>query len=132
MLEECGIAQFKKVLTPLPTNQKLSAQEGTLLIDPTPYRSLIGKLNFLKNTRPDLSYIVQTLSQYMQQPRDSHWNALKHTLHYVHSTCGQRSILNATNQLTMQAFSDSDWGSCLDSRRSVIGYILLLQKSLIS
>ncbi|XP_057529897.1 uncharacterized mitochondrial protein AtMg00810-like [Amaranthus tricolor] len=68
----------------------------------------------------------------MEQPRDSHWNALKHTLNYVHSTCGQGKILNATDELTLQAFSDSGWGSCLNSRRSVTCYVLLLGKSSIS
>lgn len=79
----------KKVLTPLPMNLKLSAQEGILLENPTPYKSLVGKLNLLTNTRPDLAYTVQTLSQFMQSPRTSHWKALQYTLTYVYNTCGQ-------------------------------------------
>ena len=70
--EESGFDSFKKVVTPLPANIKLSASLGTLLPNPTPYRSLIGKLNFLTNTRPDLAYTVQTLSQFMQSPWDTH------------------------------------------------------------
>lgn len=95
-------------LTPLPIHVKLSALEGNLLEDPTPYRSLVGKLNLLTNTRPDLAYAVQTLSQFMQKPRDSHWQALQHTLSYVSYTCGQGILLKASNKLTIQAFSDSD------------------------
>ena len=73
-----------------------------------------------------------TLSQFMQQPRDTHWDALQHTLNYVHSTCGQRSILSAEQHITRQAFFDSDLVSCVDTRRSITGYILLLEKSPVS
>ena len=123
---------LKRLLTPLPTQLKLTASEGILLQDPTPYRSLVGKLNYLSNTRPDLSYTVQTLSQYIQSPRDSHWKALKHTLNYVYYTCGQGISLSSSDQITLQAFSDSDRASCPDFRRSIIDYILLQGKSPIS
>ena len=66
LLLESGFNNFKKVVTPLPAQLILSTTEGELLQDPTPYRSLVGKLNFLTSTRPDLSYTIQTLSQYMQ------------------------------------------------------------------
>lgn len=51
----------------------------------------------------------------MQDLRESHWIALKHTLKYVHNTCGQGIKLASTNQITLQAFSDNDWGACLDT-----------------
>lgn len=92
----------------------------------------MGKLNFLTHTRPDLSYTVQTLSQYMQHPTTAHFDALRHTLNYVASTSGQGILLLATDQLSLRAFSDSDWASCLDSRRSVTGYLMLLGSSPIS
>ena len=116
----------RQSLTPLPIHLKLSAFEGKLLDDPTPYKSIVGKLNFLTNTRPDLTYVVQTLSQYMQKPREPHWKALQHTLSYVDNTCGQGIYLKASNKITVQAFSDSDWGFCVDSRRSVTGYLVML------
>lgn len=49
--------------------------------------SIRGKVDFLTKTRPDLSYTVQTLSQFMQQPRSSHWEALMRVLKYVNATC---------------------------------------------
>ena len=57
--------------------------EGPLLDDPIAYRALVGKLNFLTNTRPDLSFSVQTLSQFLQALRVSHLQALLHTLAYI-------------------------------------------------
>lgn len=87
--------------------------------NPTFYRSLVGKLNFLTHTRPDLSYSVQALSQHMQRPTLAHFDALKHTLGYVSATVGQGILLSASPQLTLQAYSDSDWGACPDTRRSI-------------
>lgn len=54
---------------------------------------MIGELNFLINTIPDLSYTVQTLGQFMQESRTSHWKALMHALNYVSTTCVQGIVL---------------------------------------
>lgn len=132
ILSECDIDFSKPAVTPLPLNLKLSATTGPLFAYPDRYRSLVGKLNYLTNTRPDLSYAVQTLSQYMQAPRLPHFDALCHTLRYVSHTVGQGILLKASNKLTLQAFSDSDWASCVDTRRSITGYIMLFGNSPIS
>lgn len=76
--------------------------------NPNLYRSLIGKLNFLTNTRPDLSYYVQVLSQFMHSPLTIHYDALLHTLSYVRQTAGQGILLRGTDHLTLQTYSDSD------------------------
>lgn len=102
------------------------------LSDPTVYRSLVGKLNFLTHTRPDLSYSVQTLSQFMQRPTDLHLAALKHTLSYVNTTTGQGIILQGSTKLNLQAFSNSDWASCVDTRKSITDYLIMLGISPIS
>ena len=58
LLKDTDFNRTKKTLTPLPMNLKIFAQEGFLLDNPTTYRSLVGKLNYLTNTRPDLAYAV--------------------------------------------------------------------------
>ncbi|KAL8154536.1 hypothetical protein AgCh_000052 [Apium graveolens] len=131
LLDTAGVLKGKSV-TPLPINLKLQAEEGEAYADPSHYRCLVGKLNFLTHTRPDLSYTVQHLSQFMQNPRIPHYEALMHVMDYIASTAGQGILLKANEQLTLQAFSDSDWGACLDSRRSISGYVLLLGRSPIS
>ena len=132
LLKDHPVEKDKRAFTSLPIHLKLSALGGDLLEDPTPCRSLVRKLNILTNTRPDLAYAIQTLSQFMQKPRSSHWQALHHTLSYVSHTCGQGIFLRASNKITIQAFSASDWGSCIDSRRSVTGYLIMLGQSAIS
>ena len=110
-LLDSGITNFKKVVTPLPINLKLQKDNFPIFHDPPLYRSLAGKLNFLTHTCPDLAYTVQKLSQYLQNPTQAHYNALQHTLHYVHSIAGQGILLHAIDRLSLQAFSDFDWGA---------------------
>ena len=58
LLADSGITSFKKVVTPLPLHLKLYSYDFPPFSNPTLYRSLIGKLNFLTNTRPDLYFSV--------------------------------------------------------------------------
>lgn len=99
MLGECKFSLTGRAVTPLPGHLKLTADDGELLDQPEVYRSLVGKLNFLTHTRPDLCYAVQSLSQFMQQPRTPHLHALQHTLRYVHHTIGQGIVLQGGDQL---------------------------------
>lgn len=94
--------------TPLPLHLKLNDTDGDLLSDPTQYRVFIGKLNYLTHTRPNLSFAVQTLSQFMQHPWIPHFEALKHTISYVQGTAGNGILLNGCDQPLLQAFLDSD------------------------
>lgn len=71
------------------------------------------------------AYSVQNLSQYMQKSRTSHWQALLYTLNYVHSTCGQGIKLKAQDKLVLQEYLDFEWGSCVDTRRSITGLPLI-------
>ena len=112
ILQFAALPPSRSVATPLPLNLKLLADEGDLYKDAEYYTSLIGKLNILTHTRPDISYIVQTLSQFMHAPRVSHYNALIHALRYVQSTQGQGILLRASDQLSLQAYTDSDWRAC--------------------
>jgi len=83
LLLDTGFSTAKSVATPLPLHCKLTLDDGELLQDPSYYRTIIGKLNFLTHSIPDISYTVQTLSQFMQHPRTSHLSSFEHTLRYL-------------------------------------------------
>ncbi|XP_021732067.1 uncharacterized protein LOC110698858 [Chenopodium quinoa] len=119
----CGLPLKSRAVTPFPLGLKL--QLGDPLPDAEQYRSLVGKLNFLTHTRHDLSFAVQSLSQFMQQTYSSHLQAPIHTLSYVANTEGQGILLRASDHISLHAFFDLDWASCVDSMRLVTEYVLL-------
>ncbi|RVW74235.1 Retrovirus-related Pol polyprotein from transposon RE1 [Vitis vinifera] len=89
ILEETGMLDCKPVDTPMDPNVKLVPGQGEPLGDPGRYRRLVGKLNYLTITRPDISFPVSVVSQFLQSPCDSHWDAVIRILRYIKSTPGQ-------------------------------------------
>lgn len=83
LLKEYDCLSENGFSSPFDPTVKLKANEGATLQDPTYYRKLIGKLNFLINTRLDIAYGVQHLSQFMQDPREPHLKAAFHLLRYL-------------------------------------------------
>eukprot|EP00253_Pinus_taeda_P017588 PITA_17588 len=72
-MEDC-----RPMSTPMITNWKKLHASDSELVDPTLYRQLIGSLTYLVNTRPDICFAVNTMSQFMCEPRKVHWVAAKH------------------------------------------------------
>ncbi|KAM0003914.1 putative RNA-directed DNA polymerase [Helianthus debilis subsp. tardiflorus] len=122
----------KDVLTPLSVSDPLSSVDSTPPIDPTPYRKLVGSLQYLAFTRPDISFAINKLSQFMHSPRQSHWQALKRVLRYLKGTVHHGLYLHRDSPLTLRAFSDSDWGGVHNAGRSTTAYILYLGSNIIS
>lgn len=91
LLQEFGCIDCNTVICPLETNLKLHQHEGKHLQDRSLYRKLVGKLNFLTHTRPDIAFTVQHLSQFMQDPREPHMLATMHTLKYLKASPTPRS-----------------------------------------
>ncbi|XP_021724278.1 uncharacterized protein LOC110691630 [Chenopodium quinoa] len=106
--------------------------KGTLLPNFVVYQQLLGKLIYLTVTRLDISFTVQLLSKFMHSPTSTHLQAVKRLLRYLAGTRTQGIILASSSVAHLTAFCDSDWASCLNSRRSTTGYCILLSKSPIS
>ncbi|XP_034674504.1 uncharacterized mitochondrial protein AtMg00810-like [Vitis riparia] len=121
LLSEIGYLGCKPAKTSMQPNKQLSQDDGELLTDPSMYRRLIGKLIYLTITRPDLTYSVNKLSQFLSQPRRPHLQAVYRILQYIKGSPGKGIF-----------FSDSDWAACPDSRKSVAGFCIFLGDSLIS
>jgi len=132
LLEEFGNPAMAPVLTSLDSTQKLGADDGDPFEDPSLYRTIVGKLNFLTNTRPDFAFIVQHLSQFMEQPCVPHFKALLHVLRYLKHNSYLSILLNNHVDVSLTTYYDSDWAACVHTRRSISGYLIFFRHSLIS
>lgn len=108
----------KEVATPLNPSVTLSLHDGSASIDPTPYRKLVGSLQYLAFTRPNISFAVNKLSQFMHAPTDTHWQSLKRVLRYLKGTIYHGLYLTKNSSMDLTAFSDSDWGGVTNGGRS--------------
>ena len=113
-------------------NLKLSMLNGELLLDPLMYRRLLGSLMYLTISRPDITFDVNKLSQYMQNPRKPHLYVMHHLLQYIKGTLGQGLHFPTSNSFNLSAYADADWGGWLDTRRSTFGSCVFLGDALIS
>jgi len=93
---------------------------------------LIGRLIYLTNTRPDITFATQQLSQFLTSPTEKHFIAATRILRYLKKCPGQGLFFPRQSSLFLSGFSDADWAGCLDSRRSISGQCFFLGKSLIS
>lgn len=131
LLEDVGLLACKPSSVPMDPYVHLSKDTGTPLENATPYMELIGRLLYLTITRPDITFAVHSLSQYLQFPTDAHFQAAQRILKYLKGNPGLGLFYSADTDLCFNAFTDADWATCLDSRRSVTGYCVYLGTSLI-
>lgn len=132
IISETGLLGAKPAAFPMEQNHNLALAKGEFLADPAPYRRLVGRLIYLSVTRPDLAYSVHILSQFMQQPREDHWEAALRVVRYLKKSPGQGILLRADSDLSLEGWCDSDWASCPLTRRSLTGWFVLLGCSPVS
>ena len=93
---------------------------------------MIGSLMYLTNIRPNICFVVNTLSQYMTQPRQVHIVAAKHMMRYLKGTVEYGLWLSVDCEFKLQGFTDSDWTENVKDRKSTSGCCFKLESTLIS
>ncbi|XP_018623142.1 uncharacterized mitochondrial protein AtMg00810-like [Nicotiana tomentosiformis] len=141
LVSKVGLNSFKPVSTQMELNHKLTTvdydmhmgiTEDAELEDIEPYQKLIGKLLYLTITRPDLCFVMQVLSQFMQKPKQSNLNAAMGIVRYIKGSLGLGILLKRGETHTLTAYCDSNWAACPNTRRSIKGYVVKMRDSLLS
>jgi histone deacetylase 1/2 len=105
ILRRVGMSNCKPVSTPLSISEKLSLHEGSLLgpSDATQYRSAVGALQDLTLTRPNISFSVNKVCQYLHTPITVHWAVVKMILRYIKYTTKAGLHINKSSSLLVSA-----------------------------
>ena len=123
---------YRPMSTPMITNWKKLHDSKGELVDPTVYRQRIGSLMYLVNTRPNLCFVVNTLSQFMVEPRSVHWVAAKHVLPYLSRTVDFGLDYRRSEGIRLVGYTDSDWASSVANQKSTSGCCFSLGSAAVS
>lgn len=134
LLQRVGMKACKPVDTPLSISEKLSIHDGEKLgsEDATKYRSIVGALQYLTLTRPDISFSVNKVCQFLHTPTTVHWSVVKIILRYIQGSLKIGLRIRKSSTMLVTAFSDVDWADCPDDRRSTGGFAVFVGPNLVS
>jgi transposase InsO family protein len=147
VLDRFDMLDCKPVATPLATGVKLlksdcpSSPEDVEAMSAIPYQQAIGAIMYaMQGTRPDIAYAVTALSQFSHNPGHVHWTGVKRLLRYLRGTIDFKltyagspsSPADIRSFPALSGFCDADWGSDLNDRRSITGYVFTLAGGAIS
>ena len=96
------------------------------------YRSVLGALQYVTITRPKISFYINRVYQYLKDPQEEHWQALKRILRYLKNTIQYGLHLTCSSTLNLVGFCDVDWASSPNDRRFTSGYCVYLGNNLVS
>jgi hypothetical protein len=116
----------KPTPSPFKSGVKLSATCTSPEVDATLYRQLVGSLLYLTHTRPDISFVVGLVAQYMKTPHEIHWKASKRILRYVHGTVQFGIHYHSRGTPLLVGFTDLDWAGDPNDQKSTTGYVFSL------
>jgi hypothetical protein len=137
VLTRFGMWDSKSAPTPLAVSGKLTKADCPEAGTPPDaaftrlYQSAVGAIMYaMLGTRPDIAFAVTALSQFNSNPGQAHWAAVKHVMRYLRGTADYQLTYGPSGKTAVSpvvyGYSDSDWGSDADDRRSVTGYVFLL------
>jgi hypothetical protein len=133
LVDKSGLTGCNPCASPLEPRLKLSKKSESPLVNVTEYRSMVGSLRYLVNTRPDIAYAVGFVGRFLEEPHEDHRSAVKHILRYVAGTPDHglfyRRKEGESGNIRLVGFSDSDFAGDVDDRKSTTGVLYCLGDS---
>eukprot|EP00253_Pinus_taeda_P006665 PITA_06665 len=126
LLNRFGMTECNPLTTPMEKNIKLASIERKEFEDATKYRQLVGSLNYLTTTRPDISFSVGILLRFMQNPCGGNWSAAKRVLKYLKGTQDFGIKYTQVGDFSLNGYFDSDFDGDKETGVSTLGYAMSL------
>jgi hypothetical protein len=132
ILKRFDMLECKPMNTPMEAKLKMLVDTSSELIDATLYKLIIGSLMYLTNTRPNIFFPVNTLSQFLVEPRRVHLVATKHVMRYLKGTIDYGLNYDGDHDFTLSGYTDVDWAGSVFDRKSTSGCCFSLGSAMIS
>ena len=134
LLKDTGKLDCCPAVTPVDVNVKLKAEqhEKDFPVNKTSFQRLIGRLLYINHTRPDIAFAVNSLSQFMNDPWESHQGAIDRILAYLKGSIGQGLQFKKGSEPSIVLYTDSDYEGSLDDSRSTSGYCSFIGGNLVT
>ena len=114
--------EYNPSATSMNQNEKFCKEDGAAKDDERLYKTIIGCLMYLTETRPDIMNTVSLLSRYMHCASEIHFQATKRIVKYVKGTINYGLRFCQVKNFTLHGYLYSDWAGCIDDMRSTSGY----------
>jgi len=138
LLHKTNMLEVNSCPTPMISSFRLT-KDGSFAINVhSLYRFVVGALQYVTITRPELAFSVNCVYQYMYTPQEHHWKTVKCILRYLTGTISVRILhrptkrLHPTKRLLLHGFNDSDWGNDIDDRKSTTRFCVYLGSNVVS
>ena len=116
-----NVEKFSKDQCPEPNSEEQREMKKV------PYRNAIGSLLYLSTwTRPDITFQVQNLAKFVENPGRAHWTGVKRIMRFLKQSKCDGINFKSNGKLILEGYCDADWGSNTDTRKSTTGYIFTL------
>ncbi|KAG9446382.1 hypothetical protein H6P81_012510 [Aristolochia fimbriata] len=131
LVKKFDLEGSKAMRTPMSTTAYVTKDEEEIPADATMYRSMIGSLQYLTASRPDISYSVGVCARYQSAPRESHVKLARRILRYVKGTVNWGLWFSRDSNTILAGYSDADWAGNVDDRKSTSGGCFYLSNNLL-
>lgn len=133
ILQRFNMVDCNSVSTPVDLSTKLTTEmgppdaAGRAEMESVPYQEAVGSILFAAQvTRPDIQFAVNMVSRFIKNPGKAHWNAVKRILRYLRGTIDKKLIYRRDDTSELHGYCDADWASDVEDRRSVTGYVFMM------
>jgi histone deacetylase 1/2 len=133
--EVCNMSLLPGLRSPMASSTKVTKFGYNHVSDPAFFRSIVGGLQYVTITRPEISYSVNKVCQFLSSPLEEYWKAVKRSLRYPQGTLHHGLLIKSApigESTALVGLCDADWASDLDDRRSTYGACIYLGPNLVS